>query len=196
MLATAALFRTEKENAREIYPGAFNANTNPLGGQIFAGAAYHIEGIDLGIGGKITDKWSVFGGYVLFQSRVEKSLIPLAASSPFTTGVGRPLANVAHESFSLLSKYKITDRFEIGGQASYVSKIYGGTLAATTGTELPPHWRFDLFTEYKIDQHFTAKLYVNNLTNKLYYDALYQSATPFVFVAPGRSGTLAISARF
>ena len=28
---------------------------------------------------------------------------------------------------------------------------------------------------------------MNNIFNKLYYDALYQSATPFVFVAPGRA---------
>ena len=52
---------------------------------------------------------------------------------------------------------------------------------------LPDHWRFDAFAEYKIDKNWTAKLFVNNIFNKLYYDALYQSATPFVFVAPGRS---------
>jgi catecholate siderophore receptor len=39
-------------------------------------------------------------------------------------------------------------------------------------------------------------VFVANLTNKLYYDALYQSATPFVFVAPGRSVSMVLSARF
>ena len=43
---------------------------------ITAGAAYRIRGIDLGVGGKITDKWSVFGGLVLMQSEVTKSLVP------------------------------------------------------------------------------------------------------------------------
>ena len=33
-------------------------------------------------------------------------------------------------------------------------------------------------------------------TNKRYYDALYQSAAPFVLEAPGRSATLMISGRF
>ena len=37
---------------------------------------------------------------------------------------------------------------------------------------------------------------MNNITNKLYYDALYQSATPFVFVAPGRNVSMVLSARF
>ena len=73
----------------------------------------------------------------------------------------------------------------------------GGTfLAANQGTSIPSYWRFDAFVEAKVDKNWTAKLFVNNITNKLYYDALYQSATPFVFVAPGRSVSMVISARF
>jgi catecholate siderophore receptor len=40
------------------------------------------------------------------------------------------------------------------------------------------------------------KLYAQNLTNKLYYDTLYRSATPFVAVAPGRAFYLVTSAKF
>ena len=50
--------------------------------------------------------------------------------------------------------------------------------------------------EAKIDKNWTAKLFVNNIFNKLYYDALYQSAAPFVLEAPGRSASVVISARF
>ena len=164
---------------------------------ITAGAAYRIRGIDLGVGGKITDKWSVFGGLVLMQSEVTKSLVPSPQPLLFPTNVGLKLANVAHQSFSLLSKYQLTDVWEIGGQAVYRSKMYGGTfLAANQGTSIPSYWRFDTFVEAKINQNWKAKLFVANLTNKLYYDALYQSATPFVFVAPGRSVSMVLSARF
>lgn len=209
LLVTAALFQTEKENARESQN--ITATTNPLPAGcppyptgfsgsvscISAGAAYRIRGIDLGMGGKITDKWSVQGGLVLMQSEVTKSLVPSAQPLLFPTNVGLKLANVAHQSFSLLSKYQLTDVWELGGQAVYRSKIYGGTfLAANQGTELPSYWRFDAFAEAKIDKNWTAKIYVANLTNKLYYDALYQSATPFVLVAPGRSASLVISARY
>jgi catecholate siderophore receptor len=34
------------------------------------------------------------------------------------------------------------------------------------------------------------KLYVANLFNKTYYDSLYQSAIPFIRVAPGRAISL------
>ena len=217
LLVTAALFQTEKENARESQN--FNNTTSaatlatlaalgctynipitvPPTNQscISAGAAYRIQGIDLGVGGNITDKWSVFGGLVLMKSEVTKSLVPSAQTLLFPTNVGLKLANVAHQSFSMLSKYKLTDVWEIGGQAVYRSKMYGGTfLAANQGTTLPDYWRFDVFAEAKVDKNWTAKLFVANLTNKLYYDALYQSATPFVFVAPGRSVSMVLSARY
>ena len=194
LLLTAALFQTEKENARESQNTTVNGQTVSL---ISAGAAYRIRGIDLGVGGKITDKWSVFGGLVLMQSEVTKSLIPSPQPLIFPTNVGLKLANVAHQSFSMLSKYQITDVWEVGGQAVYRSQMFGGTfLAANQGTILPSYWRFDTFVEAKIDKNWTAKLFVANITNKLYYDALYQSATPFVFVAPGRSVSMVLSARF
>jgi len=208
LLLTAALFQTEKGNARESrnvtaatqtascpFPAGTAAGTTVS--CISAGAAYRIQGIDLGVGGKITDKWSVFGGLVLMHSEVTKSLVSPANTTLFTSNVGLPLANVAHQSFSLLTKYQLTDIWELGGQAVYRSKMYGGTfLAANQGTSIPDYWRFDVFAEAKIDQNWTAKLFVNNITNKLYYDALYQSAAPFVFVAPGRSASLVLSARF
>jgi len=64
------------------------------------------------------------------------------------------------------------------------------------GNVLPEHWRFDFFTEYKVTKNFTAKLYVNNIFDTVYYDAFYRSNTPFVFIAPGRSATFQLTAKF
>jgi catecholate siderophore receptor len=64
------------------------------------------------------------------------------------------------------------------------------------GNVLPSHWRFDFFTEYKVNKQLTAKLYVNNIFDTVYYDAFYRSNTPFVFIAPGRSVQVALSAKF
>lgn len=208
LLLTAALFQTTKENARESQNVSSAAAAAPLGcvyptgttgniSCITAGAAYRIRGIDLGVGGKITDKWSVFGGLVLMQSEVTQSLAPPANKVLYSTNVGRPLANIAHQSFSLLSKYQLNDTWELGGQAVYRSKIYGGTLlAANQGTSLPSYWRFDAFAEAKLDQHWKLKLFVNNIFDKRYYDALYQSAAPFVLEAPGRAAYVVLSARY
>jgi catecholate siderophore receptor len=209
LLLTAALFQTTKDNAREAQnvgspaaAAALGCSYAPASGSgtvscITAGASYYVRGIDLGVGGKITDKWSVFGGLVLMQSAVTKSLAPPADPLLYTSNVGLPLANIAHQSFNMLTKYQLNDIWELGGQAVYRSKIYGGTLlAANQGTSIPSYWRFDAFAEAKIDKHWTVKLFVNNIFNKLYYDALYQSSAPFVLEAPGRAAYLVLSARY
>ncbi len=210
LLVTGALFQTTKDNAREAFNVTSAANATPTcpypAGTtgsvscIIAGSAYYVRGIDLGVTGKITDKWSVFGGLTLMQSQVTKSNVPTANMPQpllYTTDVGLPLANVAHQSFSLLTKYQLTDVWEVGGQGVYRSKVYGGTLlAANQGTSIPGYWRFDAFAEAKINKNWKVKLFVNNIFNKLYYDALYQSGTPFVLEAPGRAGYIVISARY
>lgn len=168
LLLTASLFETQKSNARET-----------VGNNILSTGVYRVRGIDLEAAGKITDRWSVFGGLVLMETKVLQSIDP--------NSVGAQLANIAHQSFNLLTKYKFDDHWEVGGQAVYASKIYGGTFAAINGNVLPEHWRFDSFVEFKVDKHMTAKLSVNNIFNTTYYDAFYRSNSPFVFIAPGRS---------
>jgi catecholate siderophore receptor len=209
LLVSGALFETDVTNAREsvnlsvtnptgpggcVYNAAVGGTSQPC---ITAGAAYTIRGIDLEVAGKITDKWSIFGGLVLMKSEVTKSLVPSANPVLYPTNVGLPLANIANQSFSLLNKYQIDDRWEVGGQAVYRSSMPGGTLlAANQGTTLPSFWRFDAFTEAKITKNWTAKLFINNIFNKLYYTAMYQSAAPFVLEAPGRTVSVVLSARF
>ncbi|MCK1479181.1 TonB-dependent siderophore receptor [Bradyrhizobium sp. 197] len=178
LLVSAALFQTTKDNARE---------TNAAG-LLTSNAAYRIQGIDIEAEGKITDRWSIFGGIVLMQSKVTQSNI--------ASNLGLQLANVAHQSFSMLTKYKFDGGWELGGQAVYRSKVYGGTFAANTGNELASYWRFDAFVEKKIDKNWTMKFYAQNLTNKLYYDTLYRSAVPFVAVAPGRAFYLVTTTKF
>ncbi|QGM46230.1 TonB-dependent receptor [Methylocystis heyeri] len=206
LLATAALFRTDVSNAREVNAGVTTGN-----------AAYYVQGLDVELAGNITDKWSATGGLVLMQSKVTQSYAP--------TNVGLQLANVAHQSFSLLSKYKFGDLFglapdvlEFGGQAIYRSKVYGGNNLVANGgtsfnawglpaptaanpfvnvpTELPSYWRFDVFTEAKIGPYTTLKLSVQNLFNRTYYDAFYQSAAPFAQMAPGRAVYLEARVKF
>ncbi|HEY8065626.1 MAG TPA: TonB-dependent receptor [Methylosinus sp.] len=206
LLATASYFQTNVSNAREVNSGVTTA-----------GAAYEVNGVDLEVAGKINEKWSVTGGLVVMDSRVKSSYVP--------TNVGLQLANIAHESFSLLSKYEIgdlfgfaPDRLEIGGQAVYKSKVYGGNNLVANGSTvvnafglptptaanpyvnvpnvLPSAWRFDAFAEAKITENITFKVSVVNMFDRTYYDAFYQSATPFVQVAPGRTVLFEARAKF
>jgi catecholate siderophore receptor len=122
------------------------------------------------------------------------------------TNIGLQLANIAPQSFNLLTRYQLRRGIEIGGQSVYASQIKGGSLLAANGgiaypgapnpTLLPPHWRFDLFAEKMIGEHTSLKVYGQNLFNKTYYDAFYQSAQPFIQVAPGRSVHVSLAFKF
>lgn len=177
LLATAAYFETYKDNARE-----------QIGTLWYASGKYKVNGFDLGLAGKITDDWSIFAGATFFESEVEKSQI--AANR------GRRLANVADQSFAVMTKYRVFDWLHVGGAANYRSEIWGGGLAATTNNKLPGYWKFDAFAETYINKNFKVTLNVLNVFNKTTYDAFYQSGTPFAYIAPGRTVLLTASAKF
>ena len=56
-----------------------------------------------------------------------------------------------------------------------------------TSTEIPSYWRLDLFGGYQLTDNVEVSFNVLNVTDEVYYDALYRSATPFTYIAPGRS---------
>ncbi|MBV9507656.1 MAG: TonB-dependent receptor [Acidobacteriia bacterium] len=185
LLLTVAPFQTDVTNAREAAPNGLPGFSS---GQIVPNAAYRVRGIDFEVAGKLTNKWSVMGGLVTMDPKVTRSIVP--------ANVGLQLANIAPQSFNLLTKYQLTRMLELGGQSIYASKIKGGSLLAANGgiaypgvpnpTFLPSYWRFDVFVEQKINTFVSLKVTGQNLSNKTYYDSLYQSAQPFVKVAPGR----------
>jgi catecholate siderophore receptor len=195
LLASAAAFQTDVTNARETAPSGLPGYTS---GQIVAGAAYRVRGVDFELAGNVTDKWSVMGGLVLMDPKVTRSIVP--------TNAGLQLANIAPQSFNLLTKYQVTPWLEFGGQTVYRSEMKGGSLLAANGnvpypgaprpTILPGYWRFDAFAEGRIYAHTSLKLEVQNIFNRTYYDALYQSAQPFIQVAPGRAVYLDVVAKF
>lgn len=180
MLLTAALFQTTKNNAREVV-GAGPASVLQDTG------VYRVRGIELGVAGNLTRQLSLYGGAVFMDSEITDSAV--------AANVGKRFANIAHQTFNLLAKYQLTDAWSVGAQATYGSKIHGGTFA-DNGNRLPSHWRFDLMTEYKVTKSIDVKLLVNNVTNELYYDAFYRSGAPYVYVAPGRVGYLTVNFKY
>ena len=186
LLATAAAFRTDVTNARETAPAGIPGFTS---GQIYPNAAYRVEGFDLGVTGNITDDWSVQAGAVIMTPKITRSINP--------NDVGLQLANIAPESFNVLTKYDVRDWLAVGGQALANSQTKGGSLLAANGgvaypgtpypTAVPSYWRFDMFAEGVVTKNILVRLNVQNIFDKTYYNALYQSAVPFVQIAPGRS---------
>jgi catecholate siderophore receptor len=95
----------------------------------------------------------------------------------------------------------------VGGTATYGGEVYGGHLAANaSNNHTVDWWRFDAFAEYEITKNIEIEVSGLNLTDELYYDAIYQAGTPtptsgpdlgtFAFVAPGRAGYLTVKWKY
>ena len=146
-----------------------------------------VTGFEIGLAGNVTENWSLFGGLSVFEAEIVESTTP--------TQVGESFPNVSEQSFTLTSRYQITDRLYIGGTGGYNSEKFGGTLTAGS-TELPDDWRFDLFGGYQMTDTMKVSFNILNATDELYYDAIYRSGTPFSYVAPGRSALVTLDIDF
>lgn len=180
LLLTAALFQIDKKDAR-VASGPRGSQTVTLNGE------QRVQGFELGFAGKPLPEWSLFGGLTLLDTEIRESDNP--------EDIGGSFPNIAEQSFTLLSKYQLTPKLTVGGQAYYQSEISGGSTTAGDA-KIPDFWRFDLLGEYKVDDSVKVGLNVLNLADKEYYDAIYRSGTPFVYIAPGRAVYMTLAVNF
>jgi catecholate siderophore receptor len=87
LLATAALFQTTKEHAREPSP---LGNPNPP----TATGEFRVRGVELAAQGKLTERWSVYGGLVVMETEVTDS------STPDTSGAGWRTSRIRNSTCS------------------------------------------------------------------------------------------------
>ncbi len=174
---TAAAFTIEKENARV----AISTTTVLLAGE------QKVDGYEVGATGNLTPRWNVFAGYQHIRAKI--------TDSPTVAQIGAKFPNVPEDSGSVTTKYQVLKNLMVGGTATYNSRRYGGTTTALN-TSIPGFTRYDLFGSVRITPQLAIDFNVLNLTNKVYYDALYRSATPFTYIAPGRSLLVKIDYHF
>ena len=152
LLLTAAVFRTEKTNAR----------TTEAGGDIFVlDGEQRVDGFELGAVGRITEQWQVIGSYTYLDSEVRDSLNE--------DEIGNRLGNVPKHSASLWTLYKLPQGVEIGGGVRYVSSRY--TNVANT-RKVGDYWVADATLGYDINPKTTLRVNVFNIFDERYADAL------------------------
>jgi catecholate siderophore receptor len=176
---TGALFSVEREGvAIQVGTGA----TAQIGTQ-----GQEVKGVELTAAGNITPKLSVFGGLTLFNANIVNSDVPAQ------NNLGFP--NVSEVTFTVTSRYAVTDRLHLGATWVSQSEKFGGTVTAGS-TTLPGFNRVDFFGGYRLTDTIELRFNVLNATDEVYYDALYRSGTPFTYVAPGRSAQVTIDWHF
>jgi catecholate siderophore receptor len=174
MQVTAAAFRTEKTNART--PGLPGEPAIVLAGE------QQVEGVELGLSGRLTERWNAYLGYTLLSSEVLESNTPAE--------VGKELPNTPEHSFSLWTTYRLFRGFEVGGGMQFVDDRFN---SATNVRRAPSYTLYDAMASYDLNSRLTLRLNVNNLTDERYIDRV--GGGHFIPGA-GRSATLSTSFRF
>lgn len=174
---TAAVFKTEKTNARTY---------DPISNEVTLDGDVEVKGFEVGATGHLTDQWEVMAGYTYLDAKTVKY-----APGASTNVDGNRTKFIAPNSGSVWTTYALTDRWKIGGGANYVDKRY--TNDENTKS-LDSYWRYDAMVAYRVNKNLDLQLNVLNLTDETYYDASHVGM--FATVAPGRSAELAANVRF
>jgi catecholate siderophore receptor len=179
----ADLFRTTKDNAREASP------TNSLL-YVLAGTQ-RVQGAELVLNGRISNRWQVLSSYTYMHSEVIKSQYYPAA-------VGYRLANVPNNLFNLWTTYQPMQRLTIGGGGNYVdSRTASSTvpLDPTTGLvkQVPGYVVLNAMARYTLTDNLSLQANVFNLANRNYIDEIHPA---HIVPGAGTSGLFGLNFRF
>jgi catecholate siderophore receptor len=171
---TGALFRAEKTNAR--VPDPTNSLLNVLAGD------FRVDGVELGLVGRITANWQIQAGYSYLDGQVVKSA---KGAAP----VGSPLMNTPKHSATVWTAYVLGGGFEIGGGGRYVSSQF--TQNVPPEKAVPGFFTADIMGKYDINERLSLQLNINNIFDKFYYDQLH-----FFHVVPGEGRAALLTLNF
>jgi catecholate siderophore receptor len=156
---TAALFRTNKNNYK---------NVDPITGVIDTSGEVRVQGIEVGVAGQITNEWSVFAGYAIMESEIVDSDAVFTYNG--VAGIpeeGRDLPNTPEQTASLWTTYKLPFNFEVGTGFSFVDKRYANSINTNS---VPGYWLQDAMVSYRVNDHWRVQLNISNLWDEEYID--------------------------
>lgn len=180
---TGAIFRINKENVR-------NTRETNIDNETFIDGKQRVDGFEITAAGRLTPAWSIFGGYTYLDSEI------LEAAVNSSRRVGDEIDLVPRNTFSLWTSYNFLEYgLEVGAGATYVDERTSLPGANQVPVTVEDYWRFDAAASYKANETWTLGLYLQNLTDERYIEAVQQGGgqgTP----GEGFSALVSLKARF
>lgn len=169
LAATAAVYRLTRSNVAVVDP--LDASKLVL----LAGDSQHVEGVELGLSGKISENWSVMGGFAYQDARTTQAV----ETSPGTVlPAGRILAQVPRRTFSLWNRYDFTSRWGAALGVIARDKMFTSTSNAVT---LPGYARVDGAVFFALNENIQMQLNVENLLDREYFASAHSDTN----ISPG-----------
>lgn len=124
-----------------------------------------VEGIELQMTGKLTDRWSVNAGYSYMTGEIED----LSATGT-TVGTGGLNGNAPRQTpehtLSLWNQYQLSNAFSFGLGATYQDSYFA---REDNSVEVPDYLRFDLAAFYDVSETLRVQINVENLFDVDYF---------------------------
>lgn len=172
---STALFQTIKTNARTR-----GADDEPY---VLSGEQ-KVRGIELGVAGLLTSKWSIYGGYAYMDSKVSRSLDEAEQ--------GHELAYTPEHTFSLWTSFQLTQRLLLGAGVQYTDDYYFSTSAdAEDVPEDTAYWLINAMAQYAINENLSLQLNVENIADEEYVERGYAA-----HFTPGAGRRFILTANF
>jgi catecholate siderophore receptor len=149
---TAALFDVDKTNART----QVSTTEYELSGNI------RVRGGEVGLAGHVTDQWQLFAGYTRLNADIVKASDGTQGNVP---------ANTPKNSATLWNSVKLTQEWEVGGGATYLSQRFAANNDLVT---VPGYTRWDAMIAWH-QPKYDVQFNVLNIGDKKYLDALIPS---------------------
>jgi catecholate siderophore receptor len=154
----AALYQLERQNVQTVDPS--NSTLSVLvDGQT-------TKGLELGVTGNITEKWTAFGGYAYQQGEITKTQPNANADNVIVQGT--QLAQTPKHTFSLWNRYDFNETW--GAAVGIVSRsnMFAALPTVTQSTVMAGYTRLDAAVFAKINKKARVQVNLENLTNKEY----------------------------
>ncbi len=150
--ATAALFRTEKTNART--PGV-----NPGDPPTVLAGRHRVSGVELGLSGRVRSWWTAIVNYAHMNSAIERSNT--------VAELDQNLALTPENTLALWSTFDLPGGIGIGGGAQYMDSVFRN---ATNTASVPSYWLLNATASYAVNTHLTLRFNGTNLAAENYVD--------------------------
>ncbi len=172
---TAAVFQLDRSNV--VIP---DPNTP---GESLLVDGQRTEGLELGVSGQLSDRWSVQGGYAWQDGELFERVADVPG--------GTALAQLPEHVVSLWNKYEITQAWSIGLGVMHQTEMFA---AADNAVTLPDFTRVDAGVFFEPNQRLRLQVNLENLLDETYYPNAHNNNN----ITPGSPLAVraAVTARF
>ncbi|QXQ20081.1 TonB-dependent receptor [Pseudomonas tolaasii] len=194
---TAAIFRTELDNSWEYQDGE--------AAPVRALPAKRVDGVELGLQGNITPRWTTYAGFSALKSTQTKGInkgseaknVPDLTANLWTTYAVTDALSLSYGE-QYVGRRRYTDNKYVGGlnnNSSYANGPSGvNAIYVRDNEKAPGYWLSNVAAQYKVNKATTVNLNLNNVFNKFYYSQIGASLDGFqLYGIPGAGRTLTAS---